>query len=345
MWASYMPFVHFLITLAIGFAGGGLFAVLHFPAPWLAGSMIAGAAAIACHVRLHVPDLMRLASFVVLGVQIGTTVTWDTIASAVHWPLSMTMLAVTVGLVTAGSYLFYRRARGWNAPDAFFASLPGALSLVIAMAQSANADMRRVIMAQSIRMFFLVAALPLILELLAPARPGLPAAETGAWWEIASVLLAGTAAAYAFEKLNVPAGLFVGAIGASAALYLAGLAHGVLPAPLLMLANVVLGTSMASRFQGFSLAEFRRCLADGVSGFLVALAIAAACAFATSIIAHIPYPLTLIAFAPGGLDVMTVIALALDLDPAYVGAHQIARYLGLCLVLPPITAWLLRRMI
>jgi uncharacterized protein len=38
-------------------------------------------------------------------------------------------------------------------------------------------------------------------------------------------------------------------------------------------------------------------------------------------------------------------ALALNLDPAYVGAHQIMRYLVLCLVLPPVTAWLIKRII
>ena len=335
--------IQFLITLVIGFAGGGLFALLSLPAPWLAGSMIAASAAIALRVQLHVPDLARLAAFVVLGVQIGTTVTWDTVAGAVRWPISMAMLAVTVVLVTAGTYLFYRRIRQWNAADAFFASLPGALNLVVALAQSANADMRRVIMAQSIRLFFLVAALPLILEFLAPARPGLPDAATGAWWEILIVLAAGTAAAFVLEKLKVPAGLFVGSIGASAMLYLAGVAHGVLPPPLLMLANVVMGVAMASRFQGFTLAELRRCLADGLSGFLVALIIAAGGAFATGWLANIPYALTLIAFAPGGLDAMTIMALALNLDPAYVGAHQIIRYLALCFVLPPITAWLIKR--
>jgi uncharacterized membrane protein AbrB (regulator of aidB expression) len=42
---------------------------------------------------------------------------------------------------------------------------------------------------------------------------------------------------------------------------------------------------------------------------------------------------------------MAIMALALNLDPAYVGAHQIMRYLALCFVLPPITAWLLKRII
>ena len=40
---------------------------------------------------------------------------------------------------------------------------------------------------------------------------------------------------------------------------------------------------------------------------------------------------------------MIIMAFALDLDPAYVAAHQLARYLGLSLCMPVLTAWLLRR--
>jgi uncharacterized protein len=39
---------------------------------------------------------------------------------------------------------------------------------------------------------------------------------------------------------------------------------------------------------------------------------------------------------------MMVIALALHLDPAYVGAHQLVRYLAMSVVVPPLTVYLLR---
>ena len=54
--------------------------------------------------------------------------------------------------------------------------------------------------------------------------------------------------------------------------------------------------------------------------------------------------LTLLAFSPGGLDAMTIMAFSLNLDPAYVGAHQMARYIALALLMPAATAYVLRRM-
>ena len=48
----------------------------------------------------------------------------------------------------------------------------------------------------------------------------------------------------------------------------------------------------------------------------------------------LPFGQVLLAFAPGGLEAMTIMAFALDLDPAYVGAHHLIRFLGLGLLLP-----------
>ena len=41
-----------------------------------------------------------------------------------------------------------------------------------------------------------------------------------------------------------------------------------------------------------------------------------------------------VAYLPGAIDAMMVLALALDLDPIFVGAHHLARLLGLSLALP-----------
>jgi hypothetical protein len=49
-----------------------------------------------------------------------------------------------------------------------------------------------------------------------------------------------------------------------------------------------------------------------------------------------------VAFAPGGLEAMTVLALVLGLDPLYVGIHHLVRFLGIGLVLPVAVALLQR---
>jgi uncharacterized protein len=334
-----------LAGLAIGAAGGYLLWLFNFPAPWLAGSMIAGIAAIFSGVRIGMPDWLKAASFIFLGIQTGTSVTWDTMDRAAEWPLSILFLGFTVIAVTWACAWYYVRWSKWDGPTALFASLPGALSLVLLLASSTNADMRRVTIAQCIRLFFLVAALPTLISWLSPsdAIHVMPNAM-GSLADIAVVIAVSTAAGFGLERLHVPAGLMLGPMLASAGLELAGVIEGAAPNSILIPANVVLGVMIASRFGGFTFQEFKAALREGFSGFVIALVIAMAGAGIASAVGGLPFSLTLLAFSPGGLDAMTIMAFALNLDPAYVGAHQMARYIGLALLMPMVTAFVLRRM-
>ena len=71
-----------------------------------------------------------------------------------------------------------------------------------------------------------------------------------------------------------------------------------------------------------------------------ALAVAVAGTLAASAISDIPLTHMLVAFAPGGLEAMTIMAFALNLDTAYVGSMQIVRYIGISLLLPLAAKWL-----
>ena len=133
----------------------------------------------------------------------------------------------------------------------------------------------------------------------------------------------------------------MGATLASSGLELSGIVQGAAPAIILIPANIILGTMIGLRFKGISLSELRASLVDGLAGFIIAMVIAVIGALVTSYVAHLPIALTLLAFAPGGLEAMTIMAFALHLDPAYVAAHQVARYIGLVLVMPAVTAHIL----
>jgi hypothetical protein len=331
--------------VAIGTAGGFLCWLAGLPAPWLAGSMIAGVIAIFSGATLGMPDWLRALSFIFLGIQTGTSVTPATVESAVHWPISIAFLGVTVMAVTWAGTWYYTKYGKWDGATALFASVPGALSLVLLLASTTKADMRRVTIAQCIRLFFLVAALPAVITWLSPPEAILDGqAVIANIADVAIIVAVSAAAGYGLEWLKMPAGLMLGPMLASAALELSGVVTGAAPNSILIPANIVLGVMIASRFQAFTFAEFRGILREGFTGFLIALTIALACAGIASAAADLPFALALLAFAPGGLDAMTILAFALNLDPAYVGAHQMARYLGLAFLMPVATGHVLARM-
>lgn len=331
-------------ALAVGTAGGALSFVIGVPAPWLAGSLVATIIALYSNQKLELPDALRTLAFILLGIQTGTAVNSDTLYRASQWPLSILCMSITVGLIVWACMSYYERVRKWDRATAYFSSLPGALSMVILLAGSSRADMRRVTISQCVRLFFLIAALPAAIVFLSPATDVATATPVAASvFEIIVLVGVSAAAGLLFERLRVPAGIILGAALASAALGLGGVVHGGAPDSILIPANIILGVMIGLRFKGISLPELRVELGDGFAGFAIAMVIAVAGAFFTSYVAGLPLALTLLAFAPGGLEAMTIMAFALNLDPAYVAAHQVARYIGLVLLMPAVTSLILHR--
>ena len=331
-------------AIAVGTAGGALCHAIGVPAPWLAGSLMATIIAIYSNQKLDLPEALRTLTFILLGVQTGTTVNADTLERVAQWPLSILCLGVTVGLIIWACTSYYVRIRNWDRPTALFASLPGALSLVMLLASSSGADMRRVTISQCVRLFFLIAALPAAIVFISPATVSpISTAPITNIFEILLLIAASTAAGLLFAWLKIPAGLILGAALVSAALGLGGVVHGAAPNSILIPANIILGVMIGLRFKGISLPELRSAFSDGFAGFVIAMVIAVVGAVVTSTVADLPLALTLLAFAPGGLEAMTIMAFALNLDPAYVAAHQVARYIGLVLLMPAVTAFVLHR--
>ena len=330
-------------ALFIGAGGGGVFWWLGLPAPWLAGAMVAvAAAALAGKIRTVMPKSLTRMVFILLGLQIGGAVTPETLETLSRWPLSVALLAVTMAVVVVAGVILYERLLRWDRATSFFAVMPGALSLALAMAADTRADLARVSVVQVIRLFALVAVLPSLIT--AFSAEGLGAAavtvQAGSLRDVVIVLAAGLVAGFAFDKLKVPAGLMLGPALASGTLHLTGVVHGVLPDWLLLPVFVFLGTMIGMRFAGVRPGDLAAMSGAALTGLAIAMVISLAGAGLASWLIGIPFSHTLLAFAPGGLEAMTILAFALDLDPAYVGGHQIARYVMLALAMPLVWALL-----
>ena len=332
-------------ALAIGAGGGGVFWWLGLPAPWLAGAMVAvAAAALAGRIRTVMPKSLTRFVFILLGLQIGGAVTPETLETLSRWPLSVALLAATMVVLFVAGVMFYERFLRWDRATSFFAVMPGALSLALAMAADTRADLAKVSVVQVIRLFALVAVLPSLITAFSGGEAAMQAAvaaEPGSLRDVILVLAAGLVAGFLFDRLKVPAGLMLGPALASGAMHLTGVVHGVMPDWVLLPAFVFLGTMIGMRFAGVRPADLAKLTGAALSGLSIALAISLAGAGLVSWLIGIPFAHTLLAFAPGGLEAMTIMAFALNLDPAYVGGHQIARYVMIALAMP--LAWTLVR--
>lgn len=325
------------LLIGIAAAGGAGFAALGVPAGWLSGSMIL--VLLANSLRrlkpLRAPwfDLTMLLS----GTLIGSAATPEAVRATARYPGSIGLLLVALVVIMAVTGWYLRRRGGWSEPDATLASAPGALSAVLAIAVDRNADIPRIAIVQVFRLFVLVAAMPgvLVLSGLGGMTAGRGVVIVASPFDTALLLGCGLAAGLVFQRLRMTAPIIFGATLASALLHGTDVVHGGLPGEAAIFAFVLLGAMVAGRIATVDGPSLRKILPMALGAFVVSMLIAALFAWPAAWLAGVPYATALVAFAPGGLEAMAMLAFALGLDPLYVGAHHLVRFIAIGLILPP----------
>lgn len=326
-----------IATALLAFAGGALAAVIGLPAAWLMGAMVAVATAAIAGLPVGLPNRLRDLAFLLLGISIGSSVTPGIIGELGAWPGSIALLFISIAATIFVSSTYLQRVQGWDRTTARFASMPGAFSSVAIIAAQSDADLPRVILAQSLRVFTLVALMPPILSLAnggAPLAGSAPLPEVNSAAEALAVFLASGALALMLNRLKVPAGTFLGAMITSAALHATGLVQGRFPPLLVIMGFVATGAVIGARFRGTTLNTVLRTLPGASVSILLALIVSALFAMLGARLLDLPFGQLWLALAPGGVEAMAAMALVLNLEPAFVGAHHILRILGLNLIGP-----------
>jgi membrane AbrB-like protein len=323
-------------AVAVGTCGGFIFNWLGMPAGFLSGAMLAvGVFALAGRPVSMPQPLMHLAT-ATLGITLGSAATPEMMRGMATYPISLTLLALGTVCVTLGSTFYLRYVHGWTTLSALLGATPGALSQTVAMALETKSDEVGVAIVQTLRVALLTIFLPMGLALAGLSITG-PGMSRLAVADLASLpLLIGVSAAggYIFHRLKFPGGWMFGAMLGSGVLHAFGIVRGGLPIVVVNVAMIGIGTMVGTRFATIGFAAFTRYLAAGVGSLVVALSIIAVFLLLTVWLAGAPIQDTTMAFAPGAMDVMMAVALTLQLDPIFVGAHHLFRFVGVALALP-----------
>src|ERR1043166_5463007 len=205
------------------------------------------------------------------------------------------------------------------------------MAQVISLSAEFRADLRGIAIVQVMRVLLVTIGLPGGLALFGLAAGGMIAVPGPAGGsspaEIAPLIATSTGLAVTLSWLRFPGGLLFGSMAGSAILHGTGLVHAVLPWWLGSSAVIVVGAVAGSRFHNTSVRTVIDYLGAALGSFGVSVVVAAL--FATIVMTFLPFRPAdvVIAFAPGSQDQMMLLALALHLDPVYVGAHHLARWL------------------
>jgi membrane AbrB-like protein len=247
-------------------------------------------------------------------------------------------------MLATATYL--RVVHRWDRLSALMGASPGAMSQVIALSSELGADLPGVAVVQTLRVLLLTSGIPAGLALFGLVAPAMPLARGPAGGssvgEIAIVIAVSTATAIALWRLRFPAGLLFGAMVGSGVLHGTGLVQAVLPWWIASASVLVLGALVGSRFATITFRLLVGYLGAAFGSFAVSLSVATAFVL---IVAHFfPFPIAniAVAFAPGAQDTMMVLALALHLDPVYVAAHHVARFVVTAFSIAIAARWIAR---
>ena len=163
--------LHLGETLLVAFAGGFLFDLARFPAGWMAGAMVAVAIAALAGPAMFMPTLLARVFFIALGITVGGIATPDTVRGMMTWPLNIVLIAVAMLVTTLAASVYLTRVHGWSAQTAMFAAVPGALSQVVVMAADRDADLRGIVVVQTVRAIVTTIGVPIALILFGLAGP------------------------------------------------------------------------------------------------------------------------------------------------------------------------------
>ncbi len=329
---------HVAETLAIAAAGGSALGLVGVPAGWLSGSILAVAGASLAGRPMLIPTLLMRAIFVLIGISLGAVVTPETLHGMTTYPLSIAVLLLAMTIISVCGAGYLQLVHSWGRVDAYLAAAPGGMSQVLALGAELGGDLRAIAIVQSIRVVVIAVGLPAGLSLLglvghAPPRAA-GALSIAVLDELAILVVLSSAIAIIAYRVRFPGGLLFGAMLTSAVLHGSGLIHAVMPWWVANTAMVAMGAVTGSRFANTPLRMLLHFVAAAFGSFAVAVAIAAVFAAGLISVLSLRAAEVMIAFAPGSVDAMMLLALALNLDPVYVGAHHLTRIFFVSLTMP-----------
>jgi membrane AbrB-like protein len=327
-------------ALAIGTAGGALFYALNMPLAWMMGAMVLTTIAALSRVALYVPGRLRAVMIAILGVLLGSTFTPDALDKVAEWPITLASLALYLVLVTSMLYLYFRRVVGFDPATAYFSATPGGLSEMVIVGRAMGGDDRAIALVHGARVLLVVLTLPFWFRYAYGVGSAGGGTGTGTlsdigWLDGGALIACAIVGPMIGKFLRLPAYRLVGPMLASAAVHIAGVTSSAPPMELVAVAQVTIGSSIGARFAGAPLKWVLKIIAASIGSTSLMLGATVGFALVLAPLSGIPVAPVVLAFSPGGLAEMSLIALALGVETAFVATHHVAR-IGMIVIAAPL---------
>jgi membrane AbrB-like protein len=320
-----------LLALFIGAIGSVIFIYLSLPLPWLLGAIFASSIAMRFeNLPIKSPKVFSAPARIIIGLTIGSAFT-PLILQYLSVYLSSLILVIpyTILTIIAGMYYFHRYI-GFDKKTAYLSAMPGGVIEMVIIGEQIKADISKITLVQSSRLFFIVVSLPLVIQYIFQIDiSGNKTITTSVLnldlIELSILVTLGVIAAVLAKKINLSAAYLMGPMILSILVHSTGVITSVMPDELLKFVQVVFGTIIGFTFRGVGLQTIIKTLIATLGHFLILVAISAIFISIVAFLFDFPIVSIILAFSPGGQAEINLIAILVGASVPYITLHHIVR--------------------
>ncbi len=322
------PKVEALLTaLVVAGAGGAFFTWLGLPLAWMLGAMLATTLAGVLGLRVDVPAWLRSPVIAVLGVLLGSSFDQQSLLGLWRWLPSLGLMTVYTAVTTLFSIFYLHRVARLDAQTAYFCATPGGLGIMVILGDRMGGDLLTITLVHAVRVLLVVFTIPLALSLFEGLHvpPIADAVQEASPYELGLMLVSVVTGSALGVALRLPAPTMLGPMLTTAAAHVVGLMHGAPPPAAVALTQVVVGGYVGCRFRGVDPVRLVVVVVQSIGLTLAMLLVALLFVIGLSWLTGLPPVQLMLAFVPGGVAEMSLMALALHADATFVATHHIVR--------------------
>lgn len=324
-------FIKMILALLIGVLGSILFIYLNLPLPWLLGSIFASSIAMRFNnLPIKTPKSFSPPARVLIGLTIGSAFTPE-ILQYLHIYFYSLLLVIPYTIITiiCGMFYFYK-FQGFDKKTAYLSSMPGGVIEMVIIAEEIKANISKITLVQSSRLFFIVITLPFIIQYIFHVDISgnklitIPMKDIKLL-ELSILIVLGFIGGIIAKKIKLSAAFLIGPMIVSIALHSTGIITTIVPDELLKFVQVVFGTIIGFTFKGVDFKTILKTLIATLGHFIILVTISVIFIAIVYYLFDFPIISTLLAFSPGGQAEINLIAILVGANVPYITLHHIVR--------------------
>ena len=335
------------ITFTLALATGHLFKSLGLPAPYLIGSLFGvwfmGVAIGPVREKLAMPRWLFMPVALGLGTLIGGNFRPDVVSHISAAAVTVSAMVGATILATLAGLTYLMKIRKYDFIMALLSCIPGGQAEVAIMSRDLVEKDYVVVLFHLVRVAIVFCSTPLILAFVQgeaavtasntalQSMPGLFSLDISTLAVFVAISVGSLPLA---RVLRIPMPHLIGPLLVSSALHVAGVIEVPRISEFIILAQVTIGSSVGSRLAKVPLVELAPYIRDAIVNAIIVLMTYGLVAFAVASLTNIDFIKMLLAFVPGGLYEVTLLALIFGFDVAFVAFHHTIRVMMVFIGLP-----------